>query len=43
VRGWNYDGGTLEAIGSINFFAWPYDGEDRVRHGANVAVGNLVP
>jgi hypothetical protein len=43
VRGWNYDGGTLASISSINFFAWPYDGEDRVRHGANVAVGNLVP
>ncbi len=43
VRGWNYDGGTLESISSINYFAWPYEGEDRVRYGANVAVGNLVP
>jgi|GEM_PF-1640221 len=43
VRGWNYDGVALASIASINFFAWPYDGEERVRQGANVAVGNLVP
>jgi len=23
VRGWNYDGGTVEAMTGINFFAWP--------------------
>jgi len=43
VRGWNYDGDTVDAINTINFFAWPYDGEDRVRYGVNVAVGNLLP
>ena len=43
VRGWNYDGGTIDSIAAINFFAYPYSGEERVRHGANVAVGNLVP
>jgi hypothetical protein len=42
VRGWNYDGGTLTDINTINFFAWPHSGADRVRYGVNVAVGNLV-
>ena len=38
IRGWNYDGGTLEPISSISFFAFD---SASVRYGANVAVAQI--
>ncbi len=36
VRGWNYDGGTVESMTGINFFAWDPAG---ARYGAKVYAG----
>ncbi|MFN7972630.1 MAG: sialidase family protein [Acidobacteriota bacterium] len=39
VRGWNYDGGTVGAISTLDFFAFAAG----QRYGVNVTVDELVP
>jgi len=36
VRGWNYDGASLAAMGGMNFFAWP---SETARYGATAFAG----
>ena len=36
MRGWNFDGGTVSAIGGVNFFAY-----STLRYGVNVGAGDL--
>ncbi|MFN7971833.1 MAG: Ig domain-containing protein [Acidobacteriota bacterium] len=36
VRGWNYDGSAISAMGKVNFYAY-----GTLRYGANVAAGDL--
>jgi hypothetical protein len=36
VRGWNYDGSSLSAMGNVSFLAWP---ASTTRYGANVEAG----